>query len=160
MRSSLGNASKRYRRITLTTAVAGLLCASVAACATDSVRSNNFTQPLNDFQVEITTVAQAGSAEELSTAVNNAKPKIEQDFKAMEAAVQFLPEELKPIAQTCITLSKAVTTSVESIANAEVAKSQKQLDAGIAELETTLTAFDTDCVQAYNTATGVATATP
>ena len=40
--------------------------------------------------------------------------------------------------------------------------SQKKLDAGIADLKTSLAAFDTDCVQTYNTATGVVTgaATP
>jgi len=160
MRTSTIKPQARRRRTALTTAVAGLVCISLAACATDSVRSNNFTKPLNDFQVTITTVAQAKPGKDLSTAITNAKPEIEQQFKAMEAAVPFLPDELKSVADTCIRLSKAVTVSVETIAQAEVDKSQKKLDAGIAELQTTLPAFDRDCVQAYNDATGVTVVKP
>ncbi len=143
------------RRAALAAATLGLVSLAATACATDSVRSNNFTEPLNEFQVTMTAVAQAGSGEALATAVTNARPEVEQNFKEMEAAVAFLPEELKPIAETCIVLSKSVTASVEAIAAAELDKSQKALDKAIAELQTNLTAFDTDCVAAYNTATGV-----
>lgn len=139
-------------------AVGLVVAVAATGCATDAVRSNNFTEPLNDFQVQISSVASAGSGESLATAVNNIQPQIEQDFKAMEAAQQFLPDELKPIAAVCISLSQRVSAAVQAIATAETNKSQAELDVAQPELEASISAFQTDCVDAYNAATGVSPA--
>ncbi len=147
--------SDRKRTIFAIAGVVSAVALTASGCATDAVRSNNFTAPLNDFQVQISSVASAGTGESLATAVNNIQPQIEQDFKAMEAAQQFLPEELKPIAAVCIDLSKRVSASVEAIAVAETNKSQAELDVAQPELEASIEAFQMDCVDAYNAATGV-----
>jgi hypothetical protein len=147
--------SDRKRTIFAIAGVVSAVALTASGCATDAVRSNNFTAPLNDFQVQISSVASAGTGESLATAVNNIQPQIEQDFKAMEAAQQFLPEELKPIAAVCIDLSKRVSAAVEAIAVAETNKSQAELDVAQPELEASIEAFQVDCVDAYNAATGV-----